>query len=95
MTSRPQWRSTLVEVEHSIEECLASLDRYEAAFARLLGNDQGNRTPDETSHEWDAKLAVATETTDEVEQLLAEQDGVWQRWRETLSSWNGLIEQPA
>ena len=94
MTSRPQWRNTLVEVERSIEECLATLDRYEAAFARVLA-DGNLPVTGESSREWDAKLAAASETTDEVEQLLAEQDGVWNRWRETLSSWNGLIEQPA
>ncbi len=85
---------TLAEVESSIAGCLASLDRYEAAFSKVLA-EGGPIAPSYTPEVWDAKLAIATQTTDDVEQLLAEQEGVWQRWQETLANWRGLVKQPA
>jgi hypothetical protein len=97
MTTPPHWRQTLEEVERSIGDCLETLDRYEAAFARILAD--AGPLPQSISHDsstvWDAKLDMASQTADDVERLLAEQDGVWNRWRETLASWRGLIEQPA
>ena len=94
MAAPANWKETLAEVERSIGDCLETLDRYEAAFSRALG-DVPRSTSVESSIVWDAKLQVATQSADDVERLLAEQDGVWNRWRETLASWHGLIEQPA
>ena len=90
----PHWTETLGEIERQIDDCLASLDRYEAAFAKVL-NEQGVSTLPLKEPDWDATLADATRSADEVEQLFAEQDGVWLRWRESLARWHGLIEQPA
>lgn len=87
------WTQTLAEVERSIEGCLESLERYEMAFTRALG-ERGIQTA-QPATAWDSKVDESTRTVDEVEQLLAEQDGVWNRWRETLASLQGSIKQPA
>jgi hypothetical protein len=94
----PNWRTTLADVERSIGDCLETLDRYEAAFARVLASGEPasmgiGRIP-EMAPLLEAKLAEADRTTDDVERLLAEQDTIWTRWRDTLATWHGLINSP-
>lgn len=84
------WTLTLAEVERSIEDCLESLERYETAFGRVLAKHGKPLLPIDDG--WDDKLAGATQAADDVERLLEEQDGVWQRWRETLAEWHDLID---
>ncbi|CAN5483254.1 hypothetical protein BH11PLA2_BH11PLA2_50900 [soil metagenome] len=96
----PNWRQTLSEVERSIGDCLETLDRYEAAFAQVLAEAEPVVTLDrfklpEIAPLLEHKLADADRTTDDVEKLLIEQDSIWHRWKETLTSWHGLLEQPA
>lgn len=87
------WQTTLDEVEQSIADCLNSLEKYEAAFSRVL-HVQGVPRPEPAAEpRWDAVLGEADRAVDEVERLLAEQEGVWHRWRETLAGWHGLIQQ--
>ena len=98
--STPKWRMTLSEVERSIGDCLETLDRYEAAFARVLAEAEPIVTLDrvklpEFTPLLERKLLDADRTADDVEKLLQEQDGVWTRWKETLATWHGLLQQPA
>jgi hypothetical protein len=92
------WRQTLSEVEQSINECLETLDRYEAAFAQAIAEVdpvvtlERLRLP-EIAPLHEAKLAEAERTTQDVEDLLKEQDGIWSRWKETLATWHGLLER--
>lgn len=90
------WHETLNEVERSIGDCLAALDRYETAFARALQGQPISETvralPDPTP-EWDAKLAGATNHADEVEQLLVEQEVVWNRWRQAFGDWQRTLKE--
>jgi hypothetical protein len=90
------WRSTLAEIEQAIGDCLTALDRYEAAFARVLGVEPAHpgsepeaRSAEEPSA-WDGRLAAAGEAADAVERLLAEQEAVWGRWRAALADWRRL-----
>lgn len=85
------WRESLAEVERSIADCLASLDRYESAFGRALAQGRPPGPPD-SSPLWDARLAAANGVVDEVERLLDEQEVVWRRWQETLAAWHGLLK---
>jgi hypothetical protein len=96
---------TLDEVGHAIEGCLTTLDRYEVRFAQLLAEcdvPPGLRPREErvfpalAKHTgWNERLAAAQSGADEVEQLLAEQEAVWDRWQEAFSAWRRLVEQPA
>lgn len=96
----PNWRQTLSDVERSIGDCLETLDRYEAAFARVLSDAEPVVTLDrvkipEIAPLLEAKLHDADRTADEVEKLLQEQDCLWTRWKETLAGWHNLMERPA
>lgn len=42
---------------------------------------------------WDEKLAAATRQADEVEQLLAEQEAVWGKWRHTFGHWQQMMHE--
>ncbi len=91
------WQDTLTEVERSISDCLVALDRYESAFVKVLHDHQAEPvatlplpTP---SPVWDEKLAAATRQADEVEQLLAEQEAVWGRWRHTFGNWQQMMHE--
>jgi len=98
------WMRTLDEVGQAIEGCLSALDRYEVKFAELLADRLPPREdgphfdralPDAAPDAgWSDRLAGARAGADEVEQLLAEQEAVWGRWREALSAWRRLVEQP-
>lgn len=88
------WRGALAAVEASIGDCLAVLDRYEAAFARVLGEPPAGHAPppaDDRRRAWDEKLATAGRHADDVERLLAEQEAVWGRWREAFADWRRLL----
>lgn len=87
------WMRTLDDVDQAIGNCLAALDRYEAKFVELLreqalapGPHFERSLPDGSPDAaWDDRLATARAGADEVEQLLAEQEAVWNRWRESLA----------
>jgi hypothetical protein len=84
------WRDALSAVEQSIGDCLTALDRYEAAFGRVLA-ETGTPPPPppeppDRSAEWAAKLAAAGDRADEAERLLAEGEAVWNRWRAALAA---------
>ncbi len=87
------WMRTLDDVDQAIGNCLAALDRYEAKFVELLreqavvpGPHFERSLPDGSPDAaWEARLASARAGADEVEQLLAEQEAVWNRWRDSLA----------
>jgi len=95
------WMRTLDEVDQAIGNCLSALERYEAKFVELLRErtvtpgPQFERSLPDASPDvgWDDRLATAKAGADEVEQLLAEQEAVWGRWRESLAAWRRLVEQ--
>lgn len=93
------WVRTLDEVEDAVRRCLAVLDRYEEKFSELLAEHSAptvrrHPLPESTAAAWDERLSVARGKADEVERLLAEQEAVWGRWRDALSSWRRSVEQP-
>lgn len=93
------WVRTLDEVDAAVRRCLSVLDRYEAKFTELLADHapptvRRHAVPDRTTEGWNERLAGAHAQADEVEQLLAEQEAVWGRWREALSTWRQSVEQP-
>jgi hypothetical protein len=93
-TDGANWQATLADVERSIDDCLAALARYESAFAKVLHEPVpavAARTPPEPPASWDATMADAARRTDEVEQLLDEQERVWGRWRQALGQWRRTV----
>jgi hypothetical protein len=95
MTTTTHWQETLSQVEQSIGDCLAALDRYESAFAKVLHDSPeaiAARPVPPPSPVWDEKLAAAARQADEVEQLLTEQEVVWGRWRQTFGNWQQLMQ---
>ncbi len=103
-TGEADWVRTLDEVGRAIEGCLTALDRYEVKFSALLAEQLPPRAgaprfdralPDgDADGGWAERLAAAKAGADEVERLLDEQEAVWGRWREALSAWRRLVEQP-
>jgi hypothetical protein len=98
-TGDRDWARTLNEVGQAIEGCLAALDRYESRFTALLADQlpAPDRPPRQLSggdDGWRERLTAAKTGADEVERLLDEQEAVWGRWRESLSAWRRLVEQP-
>jgi hypothetical protein len=92
-TTPTSWRTTLGAVEQSIADCLSALDKYESAFHQALHEGIREQTaivlPPIAA--WDSKLAVAQQHTDDIEQLLAEQDSVWQNWRHKFATFQQLV----
>lgn len=93
------WRTSLDDIEQAIADCLAALDRYETAFAHVIGVEPGELTerkpePPAGGHadSWDFRLAASGEAADAVERLLAEQEAVWGRWQAALADWRRLAE---
>lgn len=101
-TGAGDWVRTLDEVGQAIEGCLSALDRYEMRFAAMLaecappheGVRRSERPMPEGDDGWRDRLTAARAGADEVERLLDEQEAVWGRWREALSAWRRLVEQP-
>lgn len=93
--AKTNWRDALTQVEQSIGDCLAVLERYETAFAKVLQERHADPLPaaplPAPAAVWDEKLAAATRQADEVEQLLAEQEVVWSRWRHTFGHWQQMM----
>ncbi len=95
-TAGGNWDETLSQVERSIGDCLAALDRYERAFTKVLHEHPeaiAARPLPAPSPVWDEKLAAATRQADEVEGLLAEQEVVWGRWRQTFGTWQQMMQE--
>lgn len=96
------WVRTLDEVGQAIEGCLSALDRYETKFSAMLaehvppseGSPRFDRESPEADDGWRDRLTAAKAGADEVERLLDEQEAVWGRWREALTAWRRLVEQP-
>jgi hypothetical protein len=101
-TGDRDWVRTLDEVGQAIEGCLAALDRYETRFTAMLaeqvppreGSPRFDRELPGGDDGWRDRLTAAKAGADEVERLLDEQEAVWGRWREALSAWRRLVEQP-
>ena len=88
------WQATLAEVERSIGDCLAALERYETAFARVLNEPApilATVTEPLSTHKWDEHLTRTNEHVDEVEKLLCEQERVWNEWRQSLDQWQRSV----
>jgi DNA-binding SARP family transcriptional activator len=89
------WQDTLSEIEHAIGNCLAVLNKYEAAFAQLLqaeGVAAGAVTDSDRDWAWVEKLNTAGRSAADAERLLAEQEAVWGKWRDALADWQRLAD---
>lgn len=101
-TGDGDWVRTLDEVGRAIAGCLSALDRYETKFAAMLaeqvpvrkGSPHFDRELPDADGGWRDRLTAAKAGADEVERLLDEQEAVWGRWREALTAWRRLVEQP-
>jgi hypothetical protein len=92
--TRENWQTALADVEEGVRACLAALDRYEAAFDGILTPTVPAAPPDPTPDDWDAALARATDETNRMEHLLAEQAAAWGRWHAALGRWEESLQQP-
>lgn len=85
------WRATLAEIEQAISHCLADLQKYDE-FADVAASKPGHRddhlpTVTALHGAWDAKLNAMQQHAHSVEQLLSEQETMWNEWRTSLSNW--------
>lgn len=93
------WVRALDQVEGAVRACLVVLDLYESKFADVLAAHapptvRRHSAPELTKAGWEELLAAARGQADQVEQLIAEQEAVWGRWQEALSTWQRSVEQP-
>jgi hypothetical protein len=95
------WMRTLEEMEGTIQVCLTSLEQYEKRFAELLVNrspkpshilpsvDPRLTSPDEIAQNVQQSESEAAT----LEQLIAEQEQVWNQWRERFAVWKDSLQQ--
>lgn len=101
MQTARSWETSLGAIESAVGDCLKALDDYEASFRTAYIESGGpvealrlHIPLDTVEDAWDRQLAGADRSADDVEQLLAEQEIVWNRWQELLATWRHSLEQP-
>jgi len=100
MPPAKNWEASLGAIEAAVGDCLRSLDRYEAAF-RTAYSERGGPVEalrihvphDAVDDAWDEHLAGADRSAGAVEDMLAEQEIVWNHWRELIARWRQSLEQ--
>ncbi|MFO0936253.1 MAG: hypothetical protein U0798_07045 [Gemmataceae bacterium] len=95
---KPNWRESIDRVEKELTDCLAALDRYEQSFHTVLQSEPapGIETPnvlDNKTAGWSERLAKAGERAASVEQLLAEQEAIWERWQSAVVRWKESLRR--
>ncbi len=91
------WRATLADIEQSICNCLADLQKYDVtadvAAPKLMHRDDDHLPTVTALHgAWDAKLDAMQRHAHGVEQLLSEQETMWNEWRTSLSDWQQSLK---
>ena len=86
------WRATLADIEQSICNCLADMQKYDvpadvAPQKPVHRGDDYLPTVMALHGAWDAKLDAMEQHAHGVEQLLTEQETMWNEWRSSLSEW--------
>lgn len=96
-TGKGGWGTALADVEQAVGDCLASLGRYEVAFADVLAEvdpDLAVRRPlVPPEEEWGERTAAARAKVADVEQLLDEQERAWSAWQASFTAWRRSLEQ--
>lgn len=93
----PDWTRALDEVGEAVAGYLAALDTYESTYQSMLADAAPADQPVSPALEpdgWEERLVTARDLAAEVERLLQEQEAVWTRWRDAVSDWRRVIEQP-
>ncbi len=95
---RTNWQDSVDEVERGLSACLTALDRYERSFHDALNAEPPSVSEMPTMVEgkitgWSERLATAGERAAAVERLLAEQEVVWERWRDAVGRWKETLQQ--
>lgn len=85
---RNDWRETVDEIERGLQQCLASLARYESQFHATLVEPSSivepvRTAPPQVSSYADV-LATAGERVASVERLIDEQKELWQQFHEAV-----------
>lgn len=91
------WRATLADIEQSIGNCLTDLQKYDlpadvAAPKPVHRGDDHLPTVTALHGAWDAKLDAMQRHAHGVEQLLTEQETIWNEWRTSLSDWQQSLK---
>jgi hypothetical protein len=100
MIELPQsgWWQTLAEMEHAIDACLVTLQKYEDGFREVLKSSSGSTAllaiPKDDDG-WNSRLETAQKHANTVEELLREQETIWTQWKTQYESWRHSLEQPA
>jgi len=86
------WRATLAEIEQAISSCLSDLQKYDkpadvVAPKPVQRDDDHLPTVTALHGAWDAKLEAMDRHALDVEQLLTDQETMWNEWRTSLSDW--------
>ena len=80
------WEDKLAHVERSIGDCLAALDRYEAAFQHVVASTAESPAPRSFAMPpWPERTVSGA--IDEVDQILADQESLWRRWQTAFAGW--------
>jgi phage shock protein A len=89
---RSDWRETVDEIERGLQQCLASLERYESQFQAALV--EPNSEPSSSVEQvrivrpqvpgYSDVLATAGERVASVERLIDEQKNLWQQFHDAV-----------
>jgi hypothetical protein len=95
---KADWWKALAEMEHAIDQCLVTLQKYEDGFRDVLKTSAGSTTllhiPKDDDG-WNSRLETAQKHAHTVEELLREQETVWTQWKTQYENWRHSLEQPA
>ena len=91
------WATSLAEIESAVGNCLAALDRYEAAFRTVLHPVEQTKPQvlgkASLDIECDRQIERAATAAKSVEQLLNEQELVWRDWQRSYAAWRQSLKQ--
>jgi hypothetical protein len=95
------WQAALDGMETSLQNTLAALDRYQAAWAGVLAAPPPrallpvgdlDRAEGRLSA-WDERLSAAAELAESVSKQLDDREAAVGRWRELFADWQRVIQR--
>jgi hypothetical protein len=96
------WQSSLDEIAKAVQQALEHLERFETEWAAVLGEKTADRTSlSESSRlekgvrDWEGRLTAAADLAASVEQELNDRQIEVERWHQSFSRWQEMIQQTA
>jgi hypothetical protein len=97
---RSNWKESVQNIEHGIQQSLEALNHYEQRFASLLNSENPSASKSSgdfsiRNEGWNERLAVANERAHAVEELLKEQELVWLEFQKSVMEVRDSLKKSA